>query len=236
MSTRNTRISQTSKSSQVSARHGARLRTKGTHADTRTIIATFAQHGIDRPIPVDRLVKCKMQDNLEFLQWTKRYWDQYFPGGDYDPIDRRKGQGPTSIGNARAPPASSMRTSTSSRPSTTTTAARRPIPSNTAASRAPRPGSATSGAQTAALTAEVGQLKETVEGLERERDFYFAKLRDIEIMLQQEMDAKPELEQQEGGLVPRMQQILYSTEDGFEIPAEGEDAVGGDMAAEEETF
>lgn len=26
------------------------------------------------------LVKCKMQDNLEFLQWTKKYWDQYFPG------------------------------------------------------------------------------------------------------------------------------------------------------------
>ncbi|THW74708.1 3-carboxy-cis,cis-mucoante lactonizing enzyme, partial [Aureobasidium pullulans] len=36
---------------------------------------TFRKHHIDRPIPVEMLVKCKMQDNLEFLQWTKRFWD-----------------------------------------------------------------------------------------------------------------------------------------------------------------
>lgn len=41
---------------------------------------TFRKHHIDRPIPVEMLVKCKMQDNLEFLQWTKKYWDQYYPG------------------------------------------------------------------------------------------------------------------------------------------------------------
>ncbi|KAI7522397.1 hypothetical protein KC316_g19237, partial [Hortaea werneckii] len=42
----------------------------------------FRKHAIERPIPVEQLVKCKMQDNLEFLQWSKRYWDQYYPGGD----------------------------------------------------------------------------------------------------------------------------------------------------------
>ncbi|OIW22381.1 hypothetical protein CONLIGDRAFT_687634 [Coniochaeta ligniaria NRRL 30616] len=41
--------------------------------------------------PVESLIKCKMQDNLEFLQWTKRFWYQYYPGGDYDAVGRRKG-------------------------------------------------------------------------------------------------------------------------------------------------
>jgi hypothetical protein len=40
----------------------------------------FRKHHVDRPIPVEQLVKCKMQDNLEFLQWTKRFWDQHYPG------------------------------------------------------------------------------------------------------------------------------------------------------------
>lgn len=42
-------------------------------------------------IPVERLVKCKFQDNLEFLQWVKKYWDSYFPGVAYDAAGRRKG-------------------------------------------------------------------------------------------------------------------------------------------------
>ena len=38
-------------------------------------------------------MKSKYQDNLEFLQWMKKYWDTN--GGksdDYDPLARRKGQ------------------------------------------------------------------------------------------------------------------------------------------------
>lgn len=85
---------------------------------------------------------------------------------------------------------------------------------------------------------QVAEMKEQVIGLERERDFYFNKLRDIEVLLQQEVEMKPELEQDPGSLIGRLQAILYSTEDGFEIPAEdGEEGVvpivGG---GEEETF
>jgi RP/EB family microtubule-associated protein len=39
-------------------------------------------------------MKCKFQDNLEFMQWVKRFWDQNFPGGAYDAALRRKGGGP----------------------------------------------------------------------------------------------------------------------------------------------
>ena len=176
---------------------------------------TFAKHQIDKPIRVESLVKCKMQDNLEFLQFVKQYWDQHFPGHDYDPVARRKGQGGVSTGAAPA--------------SRAATAARRaPAASNTAAPRTRTPLASGGGAASAALREENTALKETVTGLERERDFYFSKLRDIELLIQQAMEADPELEKDEG-LLKQIQTILYSTEEGFEIPPEAE-------GVEEETF
>lgn len=62
------------------------------------------------------------------------------------------------------------------------------------------------------MTQENNALKETVQGLERERDFYFSKLRDIELLVQGAMEAEPELEKDEGGLLKQIQTILYSTE------------------------
>jgi len=196
---------------------------------------TFTRHAIDRNIPVESLMKCKMQDNLEFLQWSKRYWDQHFPGQDYDAVSRRKAAGPAS---QIAP--SPMRSSTNTRTPSATTARRPPAASNSAASRvAPRISSASGGnsAQTAALQAKIAELHEATAGLERERDFYFNKLRDIEVMLQQEVELKPELEQEPEGLIARMQAVLYSTEEGFEIPnEEGEDGIAAGVPVEEETF
>lgn len=31
------------------------------------------------------------RDNLEFVQWIKRFWDQNFASESYDPVARRKG-------------------------------------------------------------------------------------------------------------------------------------------------
>ncbi len=37
-------------------------------------------------------MKAKYQDNLEMLQWIKRYFDLHSKGGeDYDAVGRRKG-------------------------------------------------------------------------------------------------------------------------------------------------
>ena len=177
------------------------------HLLTRTL-DTFAKHQIDKPIRVESLVKCKMQDNLEFLQFVKQYWDQHFPGHDYDPVARRKGQGGVATGAAPRAAAS--------------TARRAPAASNTAAPRTRTPLASGGGAASAALREENTALKETVTGLERERDFYFSKLRDIELLIQQAVEEDPELEKQEDGLVKQIQLILYSTEEGFEIPEEGE--------------
>lgn len=62
-----------------------------------------------------------------------------------------------------------------------------------------------------ALQQEINAQKEAIAGLEKERDFYFAKLRDIEVLLQQAVEMDPELEK-EDSLVQQIQAILYSTE------------------------
>jgi microtubule-associated protein, RP/EB family len=162
---------------------------------------TFRKHKIDRPIPVKDLIKCKMQDNLEFLQWTKRYWDQYSSRDDYDAVGRRKGQ---AAGATPAMPPSS-RTSGAG-------AARKPMSSSGGAGAAPRTTSRQAGGMGSMLQQKNAELMETVAGLERERDFYFSKLRDIELLIQQAMDADPALEENEGGLLKQIQTILYSTE------------------------
>lgn len=165
-----------------------------------------------------------MQDNLEFLQWTKRFWDQYYPGGDYDAVARRKGAAVSGAGGTAAG---------APRAAAGSAAARRV--GGTTPSGGSRLGvgkAAGGGAASAALQAENTQLKETVVGLERERDFYFSKLRDIELLVQQAVEEDPEIEKQEDGLVKQIQLILYSTEEGFEIPAEGEE----ELADDQETF
>ncbi|CCO31132.1 microtubule-associated protein, RP/EB family [Rhizoctonia solani AG-1 IB] len=67
-----------------------------------------------------------------------------------------------------------------------------------------------------------------LEGLEKERDFYFAKLRDIEIIVQQQMETL-EADGKSDETLAAVQKILYSTEEGFEVPEQA----GLD---EEETF
>jgi RP/EB family microtubule-associated protein len=45
-------------------------------------------------IDIEKLIKCKYQDNLEFLQWFKKIFDTTTSTSlkDYDPIQRRSGE------------------------------------------------------------------------------------------------------------------------------------------------
>lgn len=164
------------------------------------MIDVFGKHQVDKPIPVEQLSKCRMQDNLEFLQWTKRFWDQHFPGGDYDAVSRRKG--------SAAPPAGG---STSRSGATSAGSARRGVTPTTGAAR-PRAAPGASAANVSALQQELATQKEAIGGLEKERDFYFAKLRDIELLLQSAIETDPDLEKDDDSLVKHIQGILYSTE------------------------
>lgn len=42
-------------------------------------------------IPIDKLIKGRFQDNFEFLQWFKKFFDANYDGREYDPIEARGG-------------------------------------------------------------------------------------------------------------------------------------------------
>lgn len=60
------------------------------------------------------------------------------------------------------------------------------------------------------LQRELQEERTTVAALEKERDFYFQKLRDIEVLIQQELERNPD--SGEDTLLKEIQAILYSTE------------------------
>ena len=59
------------------------------------------------------------------------------------------------------------------------------------------------------LQKELAEERTTVAALEKERDFYFGKLRDIEVLIQQELERNPS---SESPLLKDIQAVLYSTE------------------------
>jgi len=189
-------------------------------ANYKVMQNVFKAKKIDKPIPVEKLVKCKMQDNLEFLQWMKRFWDSNYGGQGYDPVARRKGaptDTPATVAPVRAgagPPNLGVGAGRSG--------GKTPIGGH-------RAGSAQGGEVVLGLQAQIREMSTHLEGLEKERDFYFAKLRDIEILVQQQSEAL-EANGQDDETLKEIQKILYSTEDGFEVPE------GGAAGEDEETF
>jgi RP/EB family microtubule-associated protein len=58
--------------------------------------AAFTKHRVQRHVDVDKLIRAKYQDNLEFMQWLKAFFDQTAPRfrEGYDPVaTRAKGKG-----------------------------------------------------------------------------------------------------------------------------------------------
>ncbi|NXP82988.1 MARE1 protein, partial [Ramphastos sulfuratus] len=58
----------------------------------KVLQAGFKRMGVDKIIPVDKLVKGKFQDNFEFVQWFKKFFDANYDGKEYDPVAARQGQ------------------------------------------------------------------------------------------------------------------------------------------------
>ncbi|XP_026729462.1 microtubule-associated protein RP/EB family member 1 isoform X1 [Trichoplusia ni] len=183
--------------------------------------AGFKKMGVDKVIPVDKLIKGRFQDNFEFLQWFKKFFDANYDGREYDAFDARGGitigsgaceSGVPLCGAIQVPPPK----------------ARRPVPmhhsgigkANSTVRSPPvnlsRINQSAKGDSKVIdeLNHQINELKATVDGLEKERDFYFGKLRDIEVICQ-EME-----EQQNAPIVQKILDILYATEDGFAPPEE----------------
>lgn len=196
----------------------------------------FTECHIDKIFHPTALSKGKLQDNQEFMQWFYGYWQQVtggLPIEDYDPIARRQlcrsgdwkkfslgsgaGQSATIPAVRRGPaPMAPRSASAAAAKVPLSRGAGKSLPGSGAASRA----SSASLEQLEAAHQEADGLREQntelklrVETAERERDFYFEKLRDIEILCQ-----APEL--QEIPAIRIVEKILYAADS-----AEAKDAM-----------
>lgn len=206
--------------------------------------SAFNKHHVKRHIEVDRLIRAKYQDNLEFCQWLKAFFDQqgvYRP--DYDPVAARsKGRGAKKVSQFLDKTASKHNSKpVPTRPRTST----RPITSKPASHSRPakekenkrvNPSSIKGNdVTTDAIIADANLMKKnselktklsemelTLAEVEKERDFYFEKLRDVEVMLQ--------VHQEKGGddkdperLIENVFKVLYAThEDNYTVDDDGE--------------
>lgn len=166
---------------------------------------SFKKMGVSKTIPVDKLVKGKFQDNFEFVQWFKKFFDANYDGKEYDPAAARQGQETT----ANQSPAAA----TANKPKKPSSAPQRSTAAPKSAAPKAAPARATGGGdeEKEALTQMINDLKANIADMEKERDFYFGKLRNIELICQEK----------EGEGDPTMQKIidvLYATDDGFVIP------------------
>jgi len=181
----------------------------------KVLQASFKKMNVDKIVPVDKLIKGRFQDNFEFIQWFKKFFDANYQGGEYDALGAR---GNVDVGGPA--PMKAVTNGASRMPARSQAPRSRPAPP--ASNRTPmRPGGVSSAAVNAQIDDLTNQLMEsklTIEGLEKERDFYFSKLRDIEVLAQ-------EHENDGGEFVQRALQVLYATEDGFAVP---EDEAGLD--------
>ncbi|XP_027332932.1 microtubule-associated protein RP/EB family member 1A-like isoform X1 [Abrus precatorius] len=147
----------------------------------------FNKLKIDKHIEVGRLVKGRPLDNLEFLQWLKRYCDSVNGGimnENYNPVERRVKVGKDRNLKCSLKSSKSLQTNIMNNSGSGNTL----NPNRTSVAKQFRSSGAAaetnSSVEIQALSKEIIDLKSAVDLLEKERDFYFAKLRDIEILCQ----------------------------------------------------
>ncbi|CAF0846522.1 unnamed protein product [Rotaria sp. Silwood1] len=201
---------------------------------------------VDKIVPVEKLVKGKFQDNFEFVQWFKKFFDaNYTAAHDYDPVAARDGQplgnGKTSGAGSgiRAPPASRpppvapVRAAPPvAKPPVTTKPMQQHQQKISPSTHRPAgaghhvdPHHGLHSNENIRLQQEIDTLQDIVQqhaaqiaGLEKERDFYYQKLRDVEVICQEpECESLPQIQ--------KILEILYATEEGFAQPDQ-ENGVG----------
>lgn len=234
----------------------------------------FTKHSVQRYVDVDKLIRAKYQDNLEFCQWLKAFYDQTAPprGFDYDPAAvRAKGKGGKKYNQMYGRTALNKTGTLTSKPTTTSTAAstaRTSLPLRERASLengtsskvgTVRPAARTTESEVnlvggsdvvllqkknAELNAKVADLEVALEeverdreqivmDVERERDFYFGKLRSVEVLLQVHQESGGALT--DSNLVDRVFQILYATaEDNLTVNEQGQVVVNTTDPQQEE--
>merc|ERR1719336_686153 len=198
----------------------------------KLIQTVFEKQGIQKVIPVDKLVKGRFQDNLEFLQWFYQYFSAtYNPSAsEYDPVKRRlKSKGTAGLSKNK-PSAPKKRQKVQREAKQFSNAA--PAPS-----RQPREDNSGLKRQVSQLEQDKSQLQDkhhqlqkefqnvqnVAKEIEKERDFYFQKVVQVEALTKG-------LPDQESDFVKSILKVLYATEDSSPRPeAMGVDEDMGEM-------
>jgi len=169
----------------------------------------FQKQGIQKLIPVQRLVKGRFQDNLEFLQWFHQYFNSLYCSREYDPIEKRK----RCKGNNQIKSSSrSAKTRKQRKHSNLTNSpGGGKITKPRTSGNAPMIGNAKLKKDIAALTKDKTHLEEqleristTAKAIESERDFYFQVLLKVEKMCR-------ETTSPENPDIKKILHILYSS-------------------------
>ncbi|XP_076621141.1 microtubule-associated protein RP/EB family member 1 isoform X2 [Colletes latitarsis] len=198
----------------------------------------FKKMNVDKVISVDKLVKGRFQDNFEFLQWFKKFFDANYNGRDYDAYEARGriplGSGVDGTHNLSNPQLVPLPPQIKQPQMQQKHIQQRNIvPRQQQVNKVPpihRPqvktaaiGNRGDPGKIEELSAQVMELKMSLEGLEKERDFYFGKLRDIEVMCQEcdNGDNPPPI-------IEKILDVLYATEEGFAPPEELADGIAPD--------
>jgi len=195
----------------------------------------FNKLAIEKYIDVQKLIKGKYQDNLEFLQWIKRYFDLHYPGGKYNAVERRAQSKCPYEGDSKAAAGGAEQSAAPAKPATKEAAPKIKTTKSVGATTAPKtstvlkpvnrvldgttPGEAKTEAKTEGkakvgsegdqqkvidLTRKVTELTLTIDSLEKERDFYFGKLREVEVLVQSS---------EKTPLTEQLLAILYASDD-----------------------
>lgn len=187
------------------------------------------------------------------LQWVKHYFDTHYGGQPYNAKERReearaqykKGHKHAGTGLKRpvGAPAAAAEPAPKAAPAPKP-AAPKAAPAAAAAPKAKvgaakKPAAAAGGDDAAALTEQLSKLTLTIEGLEKERNFYFGKLREIEILSQDDEDAPADPSESAAEFKKKVLAVLYATDENaeFQVPEEGaaEEAAGDEgLLGEEE--
>ncbi|CAH8325463.1 unnamed protein product [Eruca vesicaria subsp. sativa] len=154
----------------------------------------FNKLKVTKPLEINRLVKGRPLDNLEFLQWLKRYCDSINGGimnENYNPVERRsKGGRERSVKGSNKMP-KSLQTNDNHPPSNS---------SSVGLTKA-----TVTETKLFSSALQLTDLKLSYDLLGKERDFYFSKLRDVELLCQ-----TPEIE--DLPVVVAVKKILYATD------------------------
>ncbi|XP_035789523.1 microtubule-associated protein RP/EB family member 1-like [Anopheles albimanus] len=148
----------------------------------------LVQLKVNRSVPTDRLAKGRFQDNFEFLQWFKKFYDANYDGKEYDPQAARN-NAPMGYGTpGTLKPSQRANIAGGGRP-LHTGIAQKTIRSRSGDSN----GSAVADKQEAlkatetinALASEIDDLAVKIQGIEMARDYFYQKLSMIEAWMQE---------------------------------------------------